>query len=159
MIFSPRVKAETLGSLSGPDSPTVDGRRTRRGRGKKLAAKAREPLVVGGPAVAPGPLTWASVVQTTHCILRDLPKDGSQLGPKSDIPGILSACSRQGRPPPCCFAVKYQTHLGLFKAYPGHTRPECEKGRNGSTPGAKSEISVPKTNKKGIKPGRRFLGL
>lgn len=40
--------------------------------------------------------------------------------------------------------------LGLFKAWPGHIKPEGEvRGRNGSAPRNKGEmISVPETKKK-----------
>ena len=50
---------------------------------------------------------------------------------------------------------------GVFKAQPGHIKPECEAwGRNGSAPRNKAErISVPETNfKKGMKSAKEDAG-
>lgn len=60
------------------------------------------------------------------------------------------ASSRQNRTPPF-LQGSAGPNPGLFKAWPGHSRPECEeRGRNGSAPGNKGELtSVPETKRNG----------
>lgn len=111
--------------------------------------------------MAPGPLTWASVVQTTHCILRDLPKDGSQLGPKSDIPGIrrVLAAGRAGHPHA---VLRLSTRLIWACSKPVQDTPGQNVRRREEMalpPEPRVRFLCQQLTKKGIKSGRRFLGL